>query len=396
MMLTGLVGFFAFADLGVGNGVLNRVTALHAAGEVNEQRRVMRAGYACTVAVGLSLIAIWLAWVALSAAPTIAVGHIATEQQSEVLTAMHLFVVLLAVNIPASLAQKQQLGTQCGHWVGFAQLGAALATLIGVPIALVLGGGLPSLVLGSLGMQVGANLVSTWLWRRRLVKLDASSLGLPLQTGRIREWHVIVSLLRTGSLFLILQLAAAFAFQSDSIVIAHQLGQQAYGDFAIVQRVFLAAASILLAGLAGLWPAIGEALARGDAAWVRQALLRGYAIVFVVMGTTCFAIAILMPQILVHWVSMPTPPPSALLTVLAVWTVMEALGNVSGVFLNAAGLLKAQIVSAVAMGITALIGKWFLVGTLGAWGAVLGTIAAYSVISLPMQFYLIRLQLRKN
>lgn len=394
MMLSGLVGFFAFADLGVGNGVLNRVTATYVAGDQVEQRRVMRAGYACTGAVGLLVLAVWLGWVVLAPVPTAAVGDIAVEHRSEVLLALHVFVVLLAINISASLIQKQQLGVQCGHWVGYAQLGAATGMLIGVPAALALGGGLPALVMGSLGMQVAANLVSAWLWRRRHAKTSVSGFTTPLRQGP--EWRVIASLLRTGSLFLVLQLAAAFAFQSDAIVIVHELGQAAYGDFAVVQRVFLAASSILLAGLAGLWPAIGEALASGDAAWVRRSLHRTYAFVFAAMGTTCLVLAVLMPHIVLLWVGMRTPPPTALLAVLAAWTIMEAMGNVSGVFLNAAGLLRAQILLAVLMSTAAFLGKWYLVGKLGAWGAVLATLVAYSLLSIPMQFHLVRRHLRKN
>lgn len=394
MMLSGLLGFFAFADLGVGNGVLNRITAAHAAGDRFEQRRVMRAGYACTGAVGMVVLGVWLCWASWAPIPTAVVGDILVNHRSEVLSALHVFILLLAINIPASLIQKMQLGMQCGHWVGYSQFAAAAGTLIGVPTALALGGGLPSLVVASLGMQVAANFASAWLWRRRLSRTNGAA--LPTQHRQGPEWRVVVSLLRTGSLFLVLQLAGAFAFQSDAIVIVHQLGQAAYGDFAVVQRVFLAASSILLAGLAGLWPAIGEALASGDSAWVRRTLLRTYSFVFVVMGVTCVALAFSMPHVVLLWVGMHTPPPAALLAVLAAWTIMEAMGNVSGVFMNAAGLLRAQIVFASLMATAAFLGKWYLVGKLGAWGAVLATLIAYSVISVPAQFHLVRRQLRDN
>jgi O-antigen/teichoic acid export membrane protein len=393
MMISGLVGFFAFADLGVGNGVLNRITIAHAAGDLKEQHRVMRAGYACTCAVAAVLLAAWFGWVALAPVATVVAGNIVPEHRSEVLWALHAFVVLLAVNIPASLIQKKQLGVQRGQWVGHTQLGAALGTLIGVPTALQLGGGLPGLVLGSLGMQVAANLLSSWLWYRKRSSIDPWLLP---SGNYLPERQVVASLLRTGSLFLMLQLAAAFAFQSDAIVLVHVLGQTAYGDFAVVQRVFLAASSILLAGLAGLWPALGEALASGDAAWVKRTLFRSYAFVFSVMATTCLLLAFFMPKIVLFWVGMHTPPPAALIVVLALWTVTEALGNVSGVFLNAAGLLRAQIVLAVLMGTAAFLGKWILVGLLGAWGTVLATLIAYSVISIPMQIHLISRHLRKS
>jgi O-antigen/teichoic acid export membrane protein len=394
MMLTGLLTFFAFADLGVGNGVLNRITAAHAAGDLDEQRRVMRAGYACTGTMGALVLASWLCWGQLAPVPTAFVGSVALEHQSEVMRALNVFFLLLAMNIPASLVQKMQLGRQRGQWVGIAQAGGAVGTLIGVPVSLSLGGGLAALVVASLGMQVAANLVSTVLWCGRLSKTEEWTSAT--QHHRLPEWHAVVALMRTGALFLVLQLAVAFAFQSDAIVIVHQLGQAAYGDFAVVQRVFLAASSILLAGLSGLWPAIGEALARDDAAWVKRTLLRSYAIVFAVMGVTCVLLATFMPQILSLWIGMTAPVATALLVTLAAWTTMEALGNVSGAFLNAAGMLRVQILFAVLMSTAAFLGKWVFVAKLGAWGAVLATLAAYSLISLPMQIHLLRRRLRQS
>lgn len=397
MMLSGLLAFLAFADLGVGNGVLNRMTAAHAAGDVAAQRRVMRAGYACTGAVGALVFAGWLCWVALAPEPTALAGAVSAQHRGEVLSALNIFFLLLAINIPVSLVQKMQFGLQCGHWVGNAQFLCAIGTVIAVPAVLALGGGLPALVIASLGMQVAVNLVSAWLWRRR--NRTARQGDTPVRTLFVPswpEWPVVASLLRTGSLFLMLQLAAAFAFQSDAIVIVHRLGQAEYGDFAVVQRVFLAVSSILLAGLTGLWPAIGAALASGDKAWIRRTLLRSYVFVLLAMGAACLALALTMPQIVALWVGMTTPPPAALLAVLAVWTLMEALGNVSGAFLNAAGVLRAQVILAVVMATAAFIGKWYLVGRLGAWGATLATVIAYAAISVPLQLHLLRRHLRAD
>jgi O-antigen/teichoic acid export membrane protein len=394
MMLSGLLAFFAFADLGIGNGVLNRITAAHAAGDLNEQRRTMRAGYACTGTIGALMLASWICWVELARMPTALVGSVAVEHEDEVMAALNIFFFLLAINIPASLVQKMQLGRQRGQWVGLAQAGGAVGTLIAVPASISFGGGLAGLVMASLGMQVAANLASTLLWNLQLYKTEV--LEVASRHRQLPEWHAITALMRTGALFLVLQLAAAFAFQSDSIVIVHQLGQAAYGDFAVVQRVFMAASSILLAGLSGLWPAIGEALARGDAAWVKRTLLRSYAIVFTVIGVTCALLSTLMPQILSLWIGMDAPIAMALLVTLTAWTTMEALGNVSAAFLNAAGMLKVQIFFAVLMSTSAFVGKWVLVAKLGAWGAVLATLIAYSLISLPMQIQLLRTRLRQS
>ena len=261
MMLGSMLAFFAFADLGVGNGVLNRIVTAHAAHDDAQQRRIMLAGYVCTCGAGAIVLVTWALWVALSDVPTAVVGALRDAHRDEVLAALHLFVMLVAVNIPVGMVQKVQLGLQQGQWIGMAQLVASLATLVAVPTVLAFGGGLPALVAASLGTQVLSNLGCTWIWKHRMT---ASRGTAPVASAVMRiEWSMVVSLLRTGSLFLLLQVAAAIAFQSDAIVITQRLGQEAYGDFAIVQRLYLAVSSILLAGLVGLWPAIGDALSGG-------------------------------------------------------------------------------------------------------------------------------------
>jgi O-antigen/teichoic acid export membrane protein len=394
MMLGSMLAFFSFADLGVGNGVLNRIIAAHAARDGAQQRRVMRAGYVCTGTAGAIVLVSWALWLAAAETPTVVVGTVRDAHRGEVLLALHLFVALVAVNIPAGMVQKVQLGLQQGQWIGVAQLVASVATLVAVPSVLALGGGLPALVAASLGTQVLTNLASAWLWRRRM---SASHVATPATAAEPRvEWPMVVSLLRTGSLFLLLQLAVAIAFQSDAIVITQRLGQEAYGDFAIVQRLFLAASSILLSGLAGLWPAIGEALAGGDKSWIRKTLTRSYLFVALAIGSTSVILALLAPQIINVWVGSNVAPATALLAVLAAWTLVEALGTVSGAFLNAAGVLGKQLICALMMAALAFALKWLFVDALGTWGTVLATLIAYSIISVPMQVYLIRRLLRET
>lgn len=393
-MLSGLLTFFAFADLGVGNSVLNRINVAHARDDGVEIRRVTVAGYMCTAAMGFVVVCLWLSWVNVSEVPTSVVGDVPPDQRPQVLAALHVFVLLLAINIPASLVQKSQLGMQSGHWVGLTQFAAAVGMLVSVPAVRVLGGGLMSFVLASLGVQVAANLANGLLWGRHLARARARK--SEMRRGASLDWRVVVSLLRTGSHFLVLQVAMAFGFQSDAIVIVHLLGQEAYGDFAVVQRVFLAASSLLLAGLAGLWPAIGEALTSGAAAWVRRTLLRSYALVLIASSSTSLALALLMPHILSRWVGIHSPPPLGLLVVLVLWTTVEALGNVSGAFLNAAKLLRVQVIIATLMSCLSFTAKWFLVGILGAWGAVLATLLAYSITSVPMQVLIIRRYIKKS
>jgi O-antigen/teichoic acid export membrane protein len=384
MMFTALLGFFSFADLGIGNGLLNQVTRARAAGDAPRLQRVLAAGYVCTGAAGALLLAAWGLWLAASPEPTSVAGRVSPANAPAVLAAFTAFAVLIAVNIPATLVQKAQLGFQQGHWIGVTQLASSVVTLVAVPCILRAHGPLFALVLATLGAQTIANLVSTWLWlrRRRVFR------GAPWR--RLVDGPTLRGLFVTGGHFLALQLGVAFAFQSDAIVITQTLGQAAYGDFAVVQKLFLLVSMVLSSALLGLWPAFGDAIAREDMAWARKVFLRSLAVAGVFASLVSLLLVVRIEWITTHWLKSPFAPPLSLCVALGAWTVVDALGSVSGNFMNGANLIRAQVVLALAMAAAAFAGKWLLTPVLGPTGAVLATLLAYCAISVPGQVLIYR------
>ncbi|WP_431261312.1 lipopolysaccharide biosynthesis protein [Roseateles chitinivorans] len=383
MMLSALLGFMAFADLGIGNGVLNKTTQAKASGDAVALRRVLVSGYVCTGLVGVAVYLLWLLWTQLSPAPTLVAGAIQEANRAEVLQALHVFAAVLAINIPASLVQRVQLGMQQGYWNGIAQFANAVLVLIAVPLTLHHGGGLPALVMATLGVQAAVNIANTVIYLCRSGLLGRGWLG---------ALHVdtMGGLLRTGSLFFILQMAAAFAFQSDSIVITQTLGQQAYGDFAVVQRLFLFISMVMNAAMVGLWPAFGDAIASNNTAWAVRVLQRTMVVAALValVGTALLSAA--MPWFMSHWLKVSWTPSWGLLAVLSAWTIVDAVSAATAAYMNGANILRLQVIFAIVMAATAFGIKWILTPRFGTTGSVLATLVAYSVISIPGQIYVFR------
>ena len=384
MMLSAFLGFMAFADLGIGNGVLNKATEAHATGNNALLRRVLISGYACTGTVGAALLLAWFAWSRLDSNPSIVAGVISPQRRGEVMAAFDVFALVLAINIPACLIQRVQLGLQQGYWNGIAQFCGALITLVAVPLTLHHGGGVPQLVMATLGAQTTVNIINTLIW------LHSRKLLNPLAWLDSFDMATVRGLLRTGSMFFLLQLAAAFAFQSDAIVITQTRGQAAYGDFAVVQKLFLFVSMLLNASMLGLWPAFGDAIARKDMAWAARTLRRGVVTAAAVSIGSVTVLAAAIPWIMTHWMHAAIAPPWSLVTALAVWTVIDAMATVVAAFMNGANILRMQLVFAVCMSLTAFSLKWLLTPSHGATGAVLSTILAYSLISVPAQIYILK------
>lgn len=384
MMLSALLGFMAFADLGIGNGVLNQVTEAKATSNRELLQRTLVAGYAITGTVGCLLLLVWIVWTKVSMEPTALAGAISADNQPEVLRALSFFAIILAVNIPASLILRVQLGAQQGYLNGLNQLAYAFLTMTFVPLTLHWGGSVSELVLATLGIQTIVNTLNSLIWLHRHRMLDGNDWIrlLDAQTAKL--------LLQTGSMFFLLQLAAAFAFQSDAIVITQTLGQSAYGDFAVVQKLFLLISMLLSAAMLGLWPAFGDALASNQKAWAMKALKRSMAAAALITLLGASVLAAGMPWILEHWMKSAVQPAWQLTLALAVWTVIDGVANVAAAFMNGANMLRPQLVMAVGMATTAFAAKWLLTPILGVAGAVLATILAYCLISVPGQIYVLK------
>jgi O-antigen/teichoic acid export membrane protein len=386
MLVSGLMGFLAFADLGVGYALLNRVTAVQA-GEPAQQRQQLSAeltaGYACTAFLGLIVLLAWGLWWGLASDVSLLVGVVSAANQPDVATGIAVFAILFALNLPAGLIQKIQIGAQDGQWVGAAQFLASLLTLAALPVALALGGALWLLVVATLGVQLLVNLGSTAWWLQRRGCLGWGPPAAP-HRGRVG------ALIRSGALFFCLQLVGALAFQSDAIVISHVLGPAAYGDFSVVQRLFLLIGAGLAAGTSGLWPAFGDALARGEWVWLRRTLVRAWyftgAVALISVGALCLA----MNLISVRWLHAASAPAFGLMLALAAWTLLEALGNVSAAVMNSANLQREQLVYGAWMAALAFGGKWWAVAAFGPTGAVMATLAAYLAVCVPGQYGILK------
>jgi O-antigen/teichoic acid export membrane protein len=384
MMLSALLGFMAFTDLGIGNGVLNQVTKAKALDNQVLLRQTLVGGYFITSFVGCLLVFLWFAWTKLSIEPTMLAGAISDENRSEVMKALTLFVFILAINVPASLIQRVQLGFQQGYLNGFNQLVYAILTLILVPLTLYWGGGVGELVLATLGVQAMVNVLNSLLWLHKHGMLSRRIWFNSFDTKTSKL------LIQSGSMFFLLQLATAFAFQSDAIVITQVIGQSAYGEFAVIQKLFLFISMLLSAAMLGLWPAFGEAYANNEKAWIKKTFKRGIVTAAVVTSLGVCTLSAMMPWILEFWMKSSIQLVWSLIIALAIWTVIDGMANVAAAFMNGANLLRSQLLLAVGMASAAFAAKWLLTPVFGATGAVIATICAYCIISVPGQIYILQ------
>jgi len=91
----------------------------------------------------------------------------------------------------------------------------------------------------------------------------------------------------------------------------------------------------------------------------------------------------------------PLHPPTSLLSVLAVWAVVNSLSNVIAVLLNGAGVLRVMTITAVFASVSNLGLSILLTRRYGLMGVCLASIFAQMFITIPVCSFLIRSLFKK-
>jgi len=175
------------------------------------------------------------------------------------------------------------------------------------------------------------------------------------------------------------------AFSSDNLILAQLLGGSAVPQYAIAQKVFLMVVVLQSAWLAPLWPAYGEAIHRGDIAWVRRTLKRSVMMAAAGAGGLSAILAVLSRPIFEHWVGPGLVPSWPLTLGFALWVTLQAVGNACAMYLNGSNALVFELCLAGAFLVVATPLKIVLCVRLGPAGIVWGGMVVYAfVVALPM------------
>ncbi len=389
MTVTTLIAVLGFADLGMGNGLLNAVSAAHGKDDRREATAAVSNAFFLLLAASVTL-----ALVFAIAYPSIGWSRLfnvkSTRAMAEAGPAATVFIVSFLLSLPFGIVQKTQLGYQEGFESNLWAAGGSLTGLGGLLVAIRMRSGLPGLMLGLLLGPLIALVVNCWFFFFR-------------QRPWLRPKWTLVSLrgakklVANGLLFFALQLAGALCYQSPNFVIAQMLGANVVTEYAVPLKLFSIAPMLLSFVLTPLWPAYGEAIARGDRVWVTKTLKRSISLGLLVNVPAAAGLVLFGPALIRVWVGPAVKVGLPLLVGLGIWAVLNSFGGPIAMFLNGANIVRFQVVCALLMGISGLGLSIVMVGQLGVAGVVFATVIAQLVFTfIPAVFYVPRFVRRMN
>jgi O-antigen/teichoic acid export membrane protein len=347
--LVALVAFSGFLDFGVGNGAMNLVAAAHGRGAKGEITTILREARRTLLKVAAWLLVAIL--VAGFLVPWHRVLGMPVEMATESRAAVLVVLVSIVVSVPLNLANRVQLGLGRGdrafRWQAIGQWLALTAVILSAKAH----ASLAVLTAAAVSTPLIALAInSLQLWR----KLDVRDAPIAGEVDRLAIQRAIRV---DGMAFFGLQLSAALAFSADLPLISSLASAQEAGQYAIAQRLFSVVPLTLSLVWAPLWPIYRHAFAGGDLGWIARTFHRSLlaALGFSLVAGTILAFGFF--PITSLWVHTAIDVAPLLLAGMATWCVIEALGTALATLLNAAHVLKYQLVTSGVFALACITGK---------------------------------------
>ena len=367
MTVSSITAMWSFADLGIGNGLMNAIAA--AEGKEDKDAAQLATSSSFFVLLLIALIILSLLALFFHMIPWPDLFKVQSQlAKSEAGYAAAILVVSLALSMPLGIAQRVHLGFQEGFTSSLWQMLGSIFTFTGIMIAAYFHAGVAWLVLASSGGLTLAMLVN-WIvhfgWLR------------PWLRPRFKyfSWPVARAIVGAGLIFAALQGLAFLGFTSDNLIIAQFYGSSSVAGYAVVSRLF-AAVFFLQFITMPLWPASGEAVARGDYAWARRMFERAMRLCLVLGVLIALGFMLLGKIFIARWAGPAMVPSFILLLGFAAWIMVASFYAPIAAVLSSAPFLRDQLKIYGCAAISAFLLKitfayfWGVPGVI--WGAVLG------------------------
>lgn len=374
-----------FMDIGIGNGMRNKVSEALAAGDFDSAREYVSTAY---VALGTIVIAIavlvlslfsFLNFSAIFNTHAIDADQLKVGALIVVLSIIFNFLLSLTNSVLNALQKNSfvSLGLIIGNFLLLLIFLLFSNTIATESRFLFIAGGF------SFSMMAGSILLSyfTFRYNPRLIP-----------SIRFFNKNKIRSIANLGGRFFILEIAVVIVLTTDSLIISHLFGAAEVTPYYVAQKIFQIATILASILLQPLWSASTEAFSKGDLNWIKNKvkfLLK----VFVGYVVLVLGIILFFQPIKNIWVGEAVAVPESLKWFMGLYVVLWFWNNIFNKILNGLSVLYTQILVAVVGIVINIPLCFFFAKTLkmGLSGIVMGAIVVLIIAACiyPIQSYLL-------
>lgn len=383
--ITSFFSLFAFADLGLGNGLQTELSRATGKDDVKECRTIISSAYMTLILLSLLLILVFLC-----VYPFIDWARVMGAESSEAVVLSGGFVLAIILSkllgVPTALVQRIHNALQEGYIASIWSTVGSVFSLITIVAVWFFDMGKMTMMWASSFVIVFVYLLNTIFFFRGHGRVFIPSIKSISKSTSYR-------LLSTGSLFLILSILTTVSLSLDTFIVTKVVGISEAASYAIAYRIALFIGIISTMFSTPLWAANGEALERGDYGWVRSRtmLMTKYSLYGSIVASVAL---IIVANPVLAWMGKDLHVSVPVLIGMCMTQILVATANPAFMVLNASRKIIIQIVMFSVYSIISLIVKYYSGSLFGILGISLGGALSYLIIIMPWVFFAYKRALR--
>lgn len=379
--ILGIFSWIVLFDIGVGNGVRNKLAESLAKENKEEAQKYVSTGYISIGILSMSLlvlfniVAYFINWQIVF--NTIIVTN------SELYLAVSLAGTFLIVNFWLSLINQISNGLQKSQVVVFNQFLSNLLSLFFVFILYKFTeASLIKLILFyGFSLLISNFLVTYWIFKNY-------EFLIPKVKYFSKEY--IKSITSLGFKFFIIQIAVVVIFTTDKIMITQLFGPEYVTNYDVVFKLF----SIITIGhsliLAPLWSSCSDSYHRGDIEWIKNSLFRQLQFfILIILGT--IVLSFIAKYIITFWIGKNFIVDDSLIYAMAIFVIVSTWNNIFGFILGGLNYIRLGAYYTVLTAVLNIPISYYYAKILdfGVSGIVIGTVTSILISALfsPIQVY---------
>ena len=342
MTLLSIISWVSFSDIGLGNGLRNKLTESLSKNELEKSREYISTAYAA-----MSVIIFVLLLILLCVVPFLNWQNIFNTKSISNTKLINLVIVVLVFflgNFILSLYNQLYYAKQQSSMTGIGQLLINIISIVNVLILRKISSG----DILYLGFSYGISMILPSIFLTYLFFKKNTKLRPAFRYIKISRFKDIIGL---GVKFFIIQIAYVVYFGTNNIIIAQVCGPSEVTKYNIVFKLF----SIVTIGhtllVTPLWSAYTEAYVKGDINWVRKTL-RKMSVLLIPIAIGLVFMTIFSSNIFEIWLGNNDVKIDSLLVItMAISTFITVWSNVYVYFLNGVNEIDLQMYNSIIVGI---------------------------------------------
>jgi len=370
--LLSIVSWVVLFDLGIGNGLRNKIAESLAKDNFLEAQKYISTSY---VLIGIISIVLLIVFAFISNVIPWQKLFNTTVLNYELKSVVNITIGLLIVNFWLSLINQVANGLQKTSITVFNQFLSNFISLVLVYLLSKLtDSSLFDLALVySISLLISNITISIWFYSKNKYLIPKLSLF---------NKKFIKSITSLGFQFFIVQIAVIVIFTTDKILITQLFGPEYVTQYDVVFKLFSAITILHGILMAPLWSAYTDAYHRNDFIWIKT-ILKKQLLIWMGLVLITVLFIILAPKIIDIWIGSTFEVDNLLIVVLGGFTLISTWNNIFAYFVNGIGKIKIQIYTSIFaliinIPLSIFIVKYFHTGT---WGIVIGTILSLSLFA---------------